>query len=122
MVTIKEIKTTIEDVISNRKMISSIPIRDISDIIASSRIYEQSKKSISDVTIIANSLIGILYAEKGKRNAISKRLNALATYITDYTSGNANVLTVLDAQSKSSLTDFAGDQPLIRRPLPITAT
>jgi len=98
----QSIQTAVDQAVSLRMRLRSVPIRDIRDIEAMEALDRQSREKIDRPKLIADALIGIEISEI-KAGVISSRKKVLASLADQAASSNRDAVIELKAQADANL-------------------
>lgn len=98
----QSIRRSVDEAISLRMQLRSIPIRDITDVEAMAALDRESRKRLNLPKCIADALIGIELAES-KAGTISARKKVLASLSDEVASSKADLSAKIRAQADSDL-------------------
>jgi hypothetical protein len=104
----QDIERAVHEAIELRQKLRALPIRDIRDVEAMSRLDSDSRKMLEVPELIADAFIGEVFASGGNANVLAKATASLAIQSARAVDGNG---AAIESIARCTVTAFATDMP-----------
>ncbi len=112
----QNIEAAVKEALELRKKLRSIPIRDIHDVEAMTRLDLEARKKLEPIELIADAMIAEVLRHSENPRTLDSAFHALATTAGEYLSGNYEIGAAITSQAMAVLSYDLTQNKLLRKP------